>query len=90
MSPIAVLFEAVFGLHPEVGRNELIWAIRLLDEHGVDRYPFGPHATLNLRCAKRSSPEEEPVIEAVASQPVKLTIEWAGGKKSLQLEPRNH
>jgi hypothetical protein len=85
LSPIAVLFEAVFGLRPEVGRNELNWAIRLLDEHGVDRYPFGARATLNLRCAKRSSPEEEPVIDAVASQPVKLVIEWAGGEKAIQL-----
>jgi glycogen debranching enzyme len=85
LSPIAVLFEAVFGLRPEVGSNELIWTIRLLDEHGVDRYPFGAHATLDLRCAARSSPAEEPVIEATATQPVKLVIEWAGGKKTIEL-----
>jgi hypothetical protein len=85
LSPIAILFEAVFGLHPQVGRNELHWTIRLLDEHGVDRYPFGPHATLDLRCARRSTSAEEPLIEAVATQPVKLVVQWAGGQKTIQL-----
>ena len=85
LSPIATLFESVFGLRPEVASNELIWEIRLLDEHGVDRYPFGSDGILDLRCAKRSSPGEEPVIEAVASQPVKLVVRWAGGNKTIQL-----
>jgi len=84
LSPIAILFENVFGLRPEVRRNELTWDVRLLDEHGVDRYPFGPGATLDLRCAKRCSPAEEPVIEAAATQPVTLVVQWAAGKKTIQ------
>jgi hypothetical protein len=85
LSPIAILFENVLGLHPRVDRNELTWTVRLLDEHGVDRYPFGPHATLDLRCASRSSAAEEPVIEAMATQPLRLVIEWSGGRKTIQL-----
>jgi len=85
LSPIAILFEAVFGLRPAVGRNELTWDVRLLDEHGVDRYPFGPDATLDLHCAKRTRSGEEPVIRASATRPVSLIIEWAGGRKTIDL-----
>jgi glycogen debranching enzyme len=85
LSPIAILFEAVFGLRPAVGRNELTWDVRLLDEHGVDRYPFGPDATVDLRCAKRSDPSEEPAIKAASTRPVNLIIEWAGGRKAIRL-----
>jgi glycogen debranching enzyme len=86
LSPIAILFENVFGLRAASGRNELVWDVRLLDEHGIDRYPFGPDATLDLRCAKRDSQAEEPVIEATATRPVKLVVAWAGGNKTMQLK----
>ena len=85
LSPIAILIEAIFGLRSEAARNELTWDIRLLEEHGVDRYPFGLGATLDLRCASRSSPEEEPIITAKASSPVKLVVTWPGGTRTIQL-----
>jgi len=83
--PIAVLFESVFGLRPAVERNELLWDVRLLDEHGVDRYPFGPEATLNLRCARRRGAEEEPQISARSTRPVTLTVQWAAGRRTIHL-----
>lgn len=85
LSPIAILFEAVFGLRPEVGRGKLTWEVRLLEEHGVDQYPFGPGTTLSLRCAQRGSPGEEPVIAASANESVKLMVKWEGGSKTIQL-----
>jgi glycogen debranching enzyme len=87
LSPIAILFESVFGLRPAVGRNELMWDVRLLDEHGVERYPFGTDAMLDLRCAQRGSVEEEPRITATGTRPVKLTIEWAAGRKTIEIPP---
>ena len=85
LSPIAIMFENVFGLRPDVNRNELTWDVRLLDEHGVESYPFGPGATLDLRCARRASAAEEPRIEATATQPFNLAVQWAGGSKIIQL-----
>jgi glycogen debranching enzyme len=84
LSPIAILLEAVFGLRANVIRNELVWDIRLLEEHGVDRYPFGPEAALHLHCARRASPAEEPVVTARSTRPVQLIVEWAGGIKTIQ------
>jgi len=87
LAPIAVLFESVLGLRPAVGRNELTWDVRLLEEHGVDRYPFGPDATLDLRCAQRRNAEDEPLITATGTRPVELTVEWAAGRKTIQISP---
>jgi hypothetical protein len=61
--------------------------VRLLDEHGVERYPFGTDAMLDLRCAQRGSVEEEPRITATGTRPVKLTIEWAAGRKTIEIPP---
>jgi hypothetical protein len=41
---------------------------------------------LDLQCAKRSSPAEEPAIKAAATRPVNLIVEWAGGRKTIQLD----
>ncbi|HEX4084980.1 MAG TPA: trehalase family glycosidase [Chthoniobacteraceae bacterium] len=87
LSPIAVLLEAVFGLRADVTCHELTWDIRLTDEHGVERYPFGPDAVLHLHCAKRASAAEEPVVTAAATRPVKLAIHWSGGTKTIQPNP---
>jgi glycogen debranching enzyme len=95
LSPIAILLENVFGLEPEASRGELIWRVRLLENHGVDHYPFGPDLNLRLRCAQRTSQTEEPVIEAsieptpdatpkavAPTRPLRLNVEWPGGNKT--------
>jgi glycogen debranching enzyme len=40
LPPVAVLFEYVFGLRPDVPNHTLVWDVRLLEEHGVTRYRF--------------------------------------------------
>ncbi|MGA8443198.1 MAG: hypothetical protein WB762_26575 [Candidatus Sulfotelmatobacter sp.] len=44
VTPIAGLFEYVFGLLPDVRHNALVWDVRLADEFGVEQYPFGGEA----------------------------------------------
>jgi glycogen debranching enzyme len=85
LSPIAVLFEYAFGLRPEVSRNQLVWDVRLLDRHGVERYPFGRDTMLDLQCEQRKGPADEPVIKANANKPLSLVIQWAGGAKTIHL-----
>ncbi|MCE0498477.1 MAG: hypothetical protein LV481_11085 [Methylacidiphilales bacterium] len=86
LSPIAIFFEYVLGLRPEAAQRQLVWDVRLLEEHGVKGYPFGSSALLDLKCAKRDSPSEEPVIEASSNEPLALLIKWAGGQKILQIK----
>ncbi|MCE5279947.1 MAG: trehalase family glycosidase [Planctomycetaceae bacterium] len=87
LPPIAVLFEYVFGLRPDVPGNALTWDIRLKEAHGVDRYPFGPEALLDLHCAARESESQEPRITAHASHPVTLKVRWSGGERTIELKP---
>ena len=83
--PITVLFEYVFGLRPDVGARTLLWDVRLLEEHGVQRYPFGKGAELDLHCAQRQSPDEEPKIQANATTDLTLIVKWAHGEKTIKL-----
>lgn len=83
---IAVLQEEVFGLQPDAPQHTLVWDVRLLDEHGVDNYPFGPKGLLSLKCHGRETALEKPLIEIRSNVPVKLKVHWAGGEGELDIK----
>jgi hypothetical protein len=86
LPPIAVLFEDVFGLDPDVPANKLTWTIRQLEEHGVNRYPFGSTGSLDLKCHRRQSLFDRPLIEIHSDVPLTIEIVWKGGKETLKVE----
>jgi hypothetical protein len=86
LPPIAVLLEDVFGLTPDAPANRLTWDIRLLEEHGVNRYPFGPSGILDLICHPRGSGLERPSIEFHSNIPLKLEMIWEGGREIIDIE----
>jgi glycogen debranching enzyme len=83
---IAVMFEEVFGLQPDVPQDVLYWDVRLLDEHGVHRYPFGAKGLLDLKCYARESALEKPMIEIRSNVPVRLKVHWPGGEGTLEIK----
>ena len=85
LPPIAGLFEHIFGLEPEAPAARLTWHVRLLEGHGVRRYPFGPGGLLDLECARRSSPDERPLIRATSTIPLELDVRWEGGSERMVL-----
>ena len=86
LSPIAILFEFVFGIKPFASEKKIIWNVELLERHGVERYPFGTDGELTLICEARSSKDEEPNIIAESNAPITLEIYWGkGGKKVIKL-----
>jgi len=87
LAPVAGLFEYVFGLRADAPAGRLLWDVRLLDGHGVSRYPFGRDGVLDLSCAARGSAGEEPRIEARSTVPLELVIRWDGGEKILGVVP---
>jgi hypothetical protein len=80
LAPITVLLEYVFGLRPDVPNRRLVWDVRRLESHGVDRYPFGPAGQLSLRCAARERPSERPQVTISGNTPVDLDLRWSGGR----------
>jgi hypothetical protein len=85
LPPIAVLFEDVFGLAPDALSARLTWNVRLLEEHGVRRYPFGQHGVLDLACARRATAQEKPTVEIESNVPLTLEIRWEGGVDSIRV-----
>jgi hypothetical protein len=84
--PIAVLFEDIFGLTPDVPANRLTWHVRLLEEYGVHRYPYGSVGMLDLKCLARESSLDRPHIEIHSDVPLTLDVVWEGGKDTIQIE----
>lgn len=80
LSPIAMLFEFVFGIQPDVPKGEISWRINLTERHGVEKYPFGRDGELTLLCEERKSPDEKPQITLQSNVPVKLTVCWGDGQ----------
>ena len=87
VSPIAILFEYIFGLRAEANKGRLIWDVRRLEAHGVKKYPFGTDGVLELYCEARSSCDNEPVITASSNVPLKLEIRWANGTATKDIKP---
>ena len=84
--PIAVLLEDVFGLNQEVFSNRLTWHVRLTEEHGVRRYPFGLAGILDLKCNARNSRLDRPSLEIHSNIPFTLEVIWEGGTELLNIE----
>jgi hypothetical protein len=84
--PIAVLFEYVLGIRPDVEKMSLVWDVRLLEEHGVNNYPFGSIGSINMKCKKRSSNEEKPEIEIQTNIPLSIELRWNNGSSKELLD----
>jgi hypothetical protein len=85
LGPVAVFLEYVLGLRPDVGHSRLLWDVRLTEEHGVYRYPFGTNGLLDLTCQARASTSSKPQIRAAATVPLELVVRWDGGSETLSL-----
>jgi len=84
--PIAVLLEDVFGLSQDAVSNHLTWHVRLIEDHGVRRYPFGSNGLMDLKCHARRSPDDRPSIEIHSNIPFTLQVIWKGGTDILYIE----
>jgi len=85
LPPIAVLFEDVFGIVPNAPANRLTWYVRLAEEHGVRRYPFGAAGVLDLECPARESVHDRPSIKIRSNVPLTLNVVWEGGAETLNV-----
>ncbi len=84
--PITVLFEYVFGIRPVVPDNVLVWDVRLLDEHGVDNYPFGHDGVVKLHCSKRKYKTDRPKLTVESNKSFILKLLWDGGTEEILIK----
>ena len=67
VTPIAMLVRDVLGL--EIKNGEIVWAVHLLERHGVENLTLPNGEVVSLICAARKTADETPVIEVRASRP---------------------
>lgn len=84
LAPISMFYEYVMGIKSDPVNGKLCWEVRLLEEHGIADYPFGSSA-VTLRCAARTSSDEEPEIVIEADCPIELELRW-GEKNSKKIK----
>ncbi len=77
LAPISILFEYIFGIHPDAQARKITWHVNCLERHGIQRYPLGD-ATVDLICEARNSQDEKPVIHVKSDLPVTVEVIWNG------------
>jgi hypothetical protein len=87
LTPIAVLFEYLFGLRYDSQKRRLTWKLRRTDELGVTRYPFGADGSVDLRVEARADKNEKPRVTVTSNQPLEVELVWAGGSEILRVGP---
>ncbi len=85
ITPIAVLFEYLFGLRYDARRGRLSWKLTRTDELGVSRYPFGADGLVELRVEARTSSQEKPRVTISSNRPLEVELSWPGGAELLQV-----
>ena len=76
LTPVAILFEYVFGIRTDEQNYKIIWHINRTERHGIENYPFGD-ASVDLLCEARAE-NERPVITVKSDRPVQVEVHWNG------------
>lgn len=88
LPPIAGLIEFMLGIRGDYMENEIVWDMHQTEEHGIERYPFGPDGMITLKAAKRRSPDQEPHITVSTNVPFNLKLIYGTGKtKTIAVTP---
>ncbi len=82
----AILLEYIFGIRADVPNQTVTWDIRLTDEFGVNRYPYGKEGIVSFHCQKRSNRNDEPQIKIKSNTPFSLKLIWDGGSKIIAVK----
>ncbi len=90
LTPIAVLFEYIFGIRADVPHNKIIWDVTLKDEFGVKQYPFGTDGIIDFYCKPRKDAKTMPQITVKSNNNFTLTLLWAGGKKDILIKGKKY
>ncbi|MCX2477774.1 trehalase family glycosidase [Pedobacter sp. MC2016-15] len=85
--PISVLFEYVFGIRPNVPANTVVWDVRLLDEFGVNKYPYKEKGLINFWVARRKRSTDQPEIKVQSNIAFDLQLVWKGGTRLFHIKP---
>ena len=81
------LYEYIFGFRPDVQNNTLIIDVRLTDEYGVKKYPFGKAGLLDIDCKKRKKITDKPSLTINSNVPLTVVMKWENGEITKKINP---
>ena len=81
------LFEYVFGIRPDVTNNTLLLDLRLTDEYGVKKYPFGKNGLLDISCKQRKKATDKPSLSIQSNIPLTIIVKWENGQITKKINP---
>jgi hypothetical protein len=84
--PISILFECIIGINTNLQDKTITWDVRLLEEHGIDRYPIGENGMLSFKAATRTSEKQKPELTIQSNMAMKLNLSWAGGSQRFEIK----
>ena len=85
--PVNNLIEYVFGIRADVPGNTLLIDVRLKDEYGIKKYPFGKNGLLDITCAKRKKTTDKPAVSINTNVPLNIIVRWQGGEITKNVKP---
>lgn len=86
LSPIAILFEFVFGITPDGMNKKIVWRVSRTEKHGVMQYPLGTDGIVDLVCEQRGSKDDEPEVTVKSNIPVTVEVIWTNGTKIIKAD----
>ncbi len=76
LPPIAVFIEQILGIRSDIPQKTITLDVNLLEEHGIERYPYGKDNLIDIKVNARKSASEEPRITIKTPVAVDLAIYW--------------
>lgn len=91
LPPIAEFIEFILGIQSDFSEKRITWDVRQIEEHGIERYPFGSDGEVDLLIGKRNSKNEKPAVTVKTNVPFELVLHWGGNEsRSIKVEPGEH
>ena len=88
LAPIAELIEFVIGIRGDYPTQTIEWDLNLLEENGLQRYPFGPDGLISFRAERRAKATDEPRLTIDSNIPFTLRVNYGNGQsKTIAVTP---
>ncbi|MEG2060271.1 MAG: trehalase family glycosidase [Alistipes sp.] len=88
LPPIAIFIEYILGIKSDYSEARVVWDVTQTEEHGIERYPFGPNGSLTLKAKSRHSVDDRPEVTVESNIPFELTLNWGTSQsQKYQIKP---
>ena len=87
LAPISELIEYIIGIQADYTKEEITWDVNLLEENGIERYPYGPEGLINFKAAARKRVTDRPALTINSNVPFTLKLRYGTAEETIQVTP---